>query len=1055
MKKKGIALLLILMMLCSFIPAAALAEGTESAGEIAENAPEGLPSEEMTQTESPEAGQSEATDEEQTETEENGTDSQEEPSGSTERFPDFDQADSNSDDRTLEGESEKAVARYDTGNGWKYAETLQEALDGVCDNGTVELTKPLNADGAETYRITKSMTLRGNSIAVSKTRMRPVLCITNAANVTLEKITLDGNSTEQWTNFIQVDGAELTIGSQTRLTGWSGMKQGPTSPIYLKNHATLRMTDGEIAENIGCQEYGGAVYAEASTIQMAGGSLKNNVCENGGAIFGKNRSEIILNGGSIEGNAAKLSNGWNATTFGGAVYVEDGTIRMTGGSIRGNSASKSGGAIFLARGEFAMEGGNISENYLQGNEKMTSGAAVYIDSSKARGCMNGGTICDNFGADSGGGIYTDSATFCMTGGKIEGNDAKQYGGGISSSTGEIRVENGTISDNTAAKGGGICINNEIGAYATLLINDGIICGNRAKYGGGAVASFGDIQINGGTICNNLSGSAETEGLGGAVLIEVLGNNQKIGLTMTGGSIRENTAGNKDSRMETCGRGGGIAVLKGSLKLEGGTVMENDATGSGGGIYAEVPFTIGEKAVLYNNNVPIHGSGDDIQLGNEDAAVALPEVKAGWKLDGTPNTNDCKQNIDGWYDDSEGERWNAHTDRESLHILSFDTGALVSGVKGIKAAHDMLREEIDRPAEFQFQKQERFSEKPLSGVKFELYRDGEKQQEFQSDQNGMVCITGLTEGDYMLKEVQSSRYRPIGEISLKVVSGKEISEEKLDADGEYKQMLIHPHELEPVHHANIVQKDGKTVLYNDTLRNLTVRQIWEDDNDRKGIRPKQETVKILANGKTVEKLKLSQKTDWSGTVTGLPKYTKNGKVIRYTVKKESIPGYQTKTEILSPSEIVITDTLKESHAPIDPDPIDPEPEIPPIDPDPVDPEPEIPPVDPEPEEPDHGDNGEAFPEDGTETPETDPEVRPEETPDTDTESDEHAQNDENRDPSDSDHADGHPAHGTDPDGDNPKTGDDSRIRTYAIMMVVSFGLLLAMVINHRKQNRTEE
>ncbi len=149
---------------------------------------------------------------------------------------------------------------------------------------------------------------------------------------------------------------------------------------------------------------------------------------------------------------------------------------------------------------------------------------------------------------------------------------------------------------------------------------------------------------------------------------------------------------------------GLYVRQGKLTVEDGAVLEimgnkvthNALDGYGGGIYVGYgdnydPTVILPADVKIYNNHAITG-GDDIYVseGVSGPSLTFGAVGEDWVLDGDP---DCEHVIDGWYDDSEGTRWEAHADtEEGNHIEEFtdfnvETGlATVTGLKALKAAH---------------------------------------------------------------------------------------------------------------------------------------------------------------------------------------------------------------------------------------------------------------------------------------------------------------------------------------------------------------------------------
>ena len=90
---------------------------------------------------------------------------------------------------------------------------------------------------------------------------------------------------------------------------------------------------------------------------------------------------------------------------------------------------------------------------------------------------------------------------------------------------------------------------------------------------------------------------------------------------------------------------------------------------GGGIYNVGTMKLGENVVIYNNHAK--NAGDDICNSTTTeknvtytGTIIFSPVGNGWVLD------DCNHAINGWYDDSVGNRWNAH-DKEKRHIQEYD------------------------------------------------------------------------------------------------------------------------------------------------------------------------------------------------------------------------------------------------------------------------------------------------------------------------------------------------------------------------------------------------
>ncbi len=73
--------------------------------------------------------------------------------------------------------------------------------------------------------------------------------------------------------------------------------------------------------------------------------------------------------------------------------------------------------------------------------------------------------------------------------------------------------------------------------------------------------------------------------------------------------------------------------------------------------------------------------------------------------------------------------------------------------------------------------------------------------------------------------------------------------------------------------------------------ITVEKVWADDDNFAGTRPESVTITLLANGKEIDSVVLSEENEWKHTFTELP-VKENGKEITYTVREDEVPeGYE--------------------------------------------------------------------------------------------------------------------------------------------------------------------
>ena len=71
---------------------------------------------------------------------------------------------------------------------------------------------------------------------------------------------------------------------------------------------------------------------------------------------------------------------------------------------------------------------------------------------------------------------------------------------------------------------------------------------------------------------------------------------------------------------------------------------------------------------------------------------------------------------------------------------------------------------------------------------------------------------------------------------------------------------------------------------------TVTKVWNDDNNRDGIRSKSIKVILKADGEKVKEATLNETNNWTYTFDNLAKYKNKGTVIKYTVEEIRVDGY---------------------------------------------------------------------------------------------------------------------------------------------------------------------
>ena len=435
----------------------------------------------------------------------------------------------------------------------------------------------------------------------------------------------------------------------------------------------LKITDGKIHENSavfdqdGYYGNGGGIYTVESKVTLEGGKLySNHAVDKGGAMF-SNTSEIIVKNGEIYDNRATNlldPDAEGAMGDGGALYIYMGTVDISGGEIKNNSALGSGGGTFMDRATV-----NITDGLMSGNSAMADAGGLYVSGGTAT--IGGGTFTDNTSATYGGGAYfrgtavtfangtfTDNASkngggLCITNAEVEftggtfTNNVADRGGAVFIRSSDVTIEGIEVNDNHAEaddrygaanyqRGGGICVDTYGEGPANVTINGGTFTGNSAKYGGGLwinnnakeenKVNVATIVINGGNISGN-----HARADGGGIWIsgdDYATDTLKTSLTIAGGVIGQNEQIEGSAGNTAAGNGGGIyAADKAQVFITGtteqhGEINRNTAK-NGGGIFvtagADLTVTDGH---ITNNQAVSPANAEELLTGHfSDAYLA--------------------------------------------------------------------------------------------------------------------------------------------------------------------------------------------------------------------------------------------------------------------------------------------------------------------------------------------------------------------------------------------------------------------------------------------------
>ena len=376
-------------------------------------------------------------------------------------------------------------------------------------------------------------------------------------------------------NQAQAGGAVYSTG-QVSATGTTFRKNVATSNygggIYSAG-GSIVLVDSRMEENKAAG--GGAVLlAGGGTASVTDTTFAANTATNGGAFFIDKNGMLTTTSGEAGSDTGTLFEGNSATTNGGAVYVQNGTVDLGSGTrLQGNQAVK-GGAIYALGGKDASAKLTFADAVF-GKNSGTYGGAVY-SSASVGGTVNvaaSDVVFEGNTATSGGAVYlggSGTSDIAFTDAVFKENQANTGNGGaiysgISGSS-NLAIADSSFEGNSAGYGGAVFNNGQLATSGNVVFS-----GNRATYGGAVYNYFtsttdGSLVFNGGArfIGNTASG------LGGAIY-----NTRSI--TLNPGAGQEIVfSGNTDST-------GSNAIFMGdgsSLDITGdGKVVFDDALSS--------------------------------------------------------------------------------------------------------------------------------------------------------------------------------------------------------------------------------------------------------------------------------------------------------------------------------------------------------------------------------------------------------------------------------------------------------------------------------------------
>lgn len=375
---------------------------------------------------------------------------------------------------------------------------------------------------------------------------------------------------------------------------------------------------------------------------------------------------------------------WNNTNGRWVMLVLTGRLKLDNGAIGTFKFDSLNGVkcAIYSNGGASIEIDNASTlNILGTNTKGINGQAIQLDSTAGTGIFvkNDSTLFidgTNRGYVNSPEIYVENSKFI-----VQNCTSNASNGGVFTAiNSEIKFLNNNGHGLSAATL--TAVNSNITTNGNAFYGITVISGLSADKTTEIISNENGYGFTGGAIRIYLSKAIAKFEAGSVITMNKNYRNalENYGVTtFEDGSILTITENNETDN------GAGI-FNKGTLTLPiNANITLNKANQLGGGVYNAGTMIISKDTDLYNNHAGV--AGDDIY---NIGTITFSSVGEDWILD------DCEHRINGWYDDAENSRWEAH-DKENLHIDLIEGGEYTSvtedgeiaGALAIKAAHDNI------------------------------------------------------------------------------------------------------------------------------------------------------------------------------------------------------------------------------------------------------------------------------------------------------------------------------------------------------------------------------
>jgi predicted outer membrane repeat protein len=304
---------------------------------------------------------------------------------------------------------------------------------------------------------------------------------------------------------------------------------GITSTSFVENQAGIYQLNDEefIGNRSGNNASGGAIAAGSHTgaendgqdisagLSLVNVTFRNNdSADNGGAVLHRG-PELSVSGSTFLSNESYTEDGGAIWTYTWGCQPE--CVTVSGSTFTDNYTDSDGGAIFVDEGSIRVTSSTFSRNFAEDDD----GGAIADENPFDRpSTIINSSFQSNFSNDEGGAVYYENTLLTITSSRFYDN-ATSRGGAVAADSGaSLSISGSDFGRNIADQDGGAVW---IDSDPSLVIRNTRFTANIAEHDGGAVyADTDDFTVMESNLFRNneaLGLGMGTDGFGGAVYLE--------------------------------------------------------------------------------------------------------------------------------------------------------------------------------------------------------------------------------------------------------------------------------------------------------------------------------------------------------------------------------------------------------------------------------------------------------------------------------------------------------------------------------------------------------